>query len=81
MKETYNRLIESQRNDIADKVRSLNILIDKGAKRMNQNYDQIRTKLEELTGQKLEFVALSERTPNDDSIMDIKSNRDSRFKR
>ncbi|CDW74429.1 UNKNOWN [Stylonychia lemnae] len=84
LKDTYNRLLENQKNDVADKVRSLNFLIDKGGKRMNQNYEQLKAKIEELTGQKFELPALSERTPYNDSIMEQKSNkdnRDSRFKR
>lgn len=42
-----------QKQDIADKVKSLNILIEKCEKKVNINYDVINEKIEEISGHKL----------------------------
>eukprot|EP00347_Sterkiella_histriomuscorum_P023877 403333076 len=53
IKDALNKQIEHQKEDLADKVKSLNFLIEKSEKRLAQNQEIIREKIEEISGQKV----------------------------
>lgn len=50
---TLAKQLEGQKNDVSDKVRSLNFLIDNSSRRLSKNQEVLHVKLEEISGQRI----------------------------